>query len=294
VGRNGWLFLAGDSNDVLGQHTGRIRPGRVWELRWRLLFAYRKRLVRRIGATWIHCITPDKESVYAEELPPEIETVPRRPIHRLLDIAAKMGVRVLFPLEELRAARDQGMVYHQTDSHWTYLGAFIAYERICDELEAQGVPIERVPREAVVFTEISEEGDLGSKLDPPVEGRSTEAALPGARASLVYDSGIHLTGRVGIWERDLPDAATAVLFGTSYSTLSLLFLKETFRRIVFVHGNALDHKLIRRERPDVLITMPAERGVRFVPRDLFAHRRLRRIAARKPPARAPIVESWRG
>ena len=293
-GRDGWLFLGGDSNDVLGQHTGRVRPGRIWELRWRRLFAHRLRLVRGIDATWVHCITPDKESVYAEQLPAEIKTISRRPIHRLLDIAAETGAPVIFPLSELRDARDQGPVYHQTDSHWTYLGAFVAYERICDELEARGVEVERVSREEVVFTESYEEGDLGSKLDPPLKGRGMEAALRHERATLTFDSGVHLTGRVGVWECDLPGAPTAVMFGTSYSTLSVLFLKETFRRLVFVHGNAVDGKLVRRERPDVLITMPGERGIQALPPDRFAHRRLKRIAGRKPPARSPIVSSWRG
>ena len=294
TGKDGWLFLGGDSNQALAQHTGRLRRGKLWEWRWRSVFARRLRLAREVGAQWVHCITPDKESVYADKLPGDIEVAERRIIHRLLDIAEEMHVPVVFLLNELREAREQGPVYHQTDSHWTYLGAFIAYERVCDDLEARGVSLVRVPREAVDFRETREAGDLGSKLNPPVEGIGMEATLLEEKATLTFDSGVHLTGRVGVWENDLPGAATAVMFGTSYSTLSVLFMKETFRRLVFVHGNALDGKLVRRENPDVLITMPAERGVQRIPPDRFAHRYLRKIAGRKPPARSPIVSSWRG
>jgi hypothetical protein len=293
-GRDGWLFLGGDSNQTLAQHTGQLRRGKLWELRWRSVYSGRRRLAQEVGAEWIHCMTPDKESVYEDKLPPDIEVVDRRLVHRVLEIGERVGVPPMFPLEELRAARERGPLYHQTDSHWTYLGAFVAYELICDELESRGVPIHRVRPEDVEFTETSEVGDLGAKLDPPLAGTGMDAALRSEHAILTFDSGVHLTGRVGVWESDLPEAATAVMVGTSYSTLTLLFMKETFRRLVFVHGTAVDGKLVRRENPDVLITMPVERGVQRIPADRFAHRKLQRIAGRKPPARSPITSSWRG
>ncbi len=293
VGRDGWLFLTGDTNDVLGQHTGRVQPGKLWELRWRRVLAARKRLVSGVDASWVHCLIPDKESVYAEQLPPEIEVVPRRPIHRFLEIARSMGVPAMFPLDEMRAARDRGLIFHETDTHWTYLGAHVVYELVCDELERRGFSVPRVDPDDILFETTEEAGDLGSKLDPPHLGHGLDATLRSERAELVFDSGVHLTGRVGVWEADI-DAPTAVMFGTSYSTLGALFFKESFRRMVFVHGNSLDGKLIRREKPDVLLTMPAERGVVRIPPDWRAHRYLAKIAGRKPPARSPIVSSWRG
>jgi len=296
VGRDGWLFLGGDSNDVLGQLTGRIRPGRRWQWRWRRLIAHRRRLAAQVGTVWVQVVVPDKETVYMEKLPPEIHPIAERPILRLLDLAAECGAPFVYPLAELQAAKDEGPVYHQTDSHWTFLGAWIAYQSVCDELERRGVAVRRLPLEAVSFTEAHEPGDLGSKLDPPVAGVGMEARLTDERGILMFDSGVHLTGRVGVYESDLEDAPTAVMVGTSYATMPVLFLKESFRRFVFVHGSAIDGKLLRREKPDVVIAMAmtAERGMRFIPKDRFAHRRLRRIAGRKPPARSPIVSSWRG
>src|SRR5881392_1289191 len=107
-GSDGWLFLGGDSNDVLGQHMGTVKRGRVWERRWQSVFARRLRLARQVGAEWVHSITPDKESVYGDKLPAEIKVVDRRLVHRVMEIAERMNVPAMFPLEELRAAREQG------------------------------------------------------------------------------------------------------------------------------------------------------------------------------------------
>src|SRR4051812_29033836 len=104
VGRDGWLFLGGDSNDVIGQHTGAVEPDGLWEYRWRRIIAGRARLARGVEAEWIHLVIPDKEAVYAEKLPAEIATVPRRPVQRLLGIAARMRAPIVYPIDELRAA----------------------------------------------------------------------------------------------------------------------------------------------------------------------------------------------
>ena len=147
IGRDGWLFLQRDTNDVVGQHTGRVRMGRERRHAWREILAQRMSWAKRFGIVWVTLIAPDKESVYPEYLPPEIVPSHRRPVHELLDVARSVGAPVLYPVEELVAAKDQGPLYFPTDTHWTHRGAYVAYRALCRELVQRGVETVAVEEE---------------------------------------------------------------------------------------------------------------------------------------------------
>lgn len=117
VGRDGWLFLQHDRNDVVGQHTGRVRPGRQWRRAWKDVLRSRLAAISELGPVWICQICPDKESVYPEYLPADITPAARRPVHDLLDISRALRAPVGYPLDELSAAKPNGPLYHKTDTH---------------------------------------------------------------------------------------------------------------------------------------------------------------------------------
>jgi hypothetical protein len=289
VGRDGFLFLTGDSNDVLGQHTGTTRPAGGWRRDWSRQLEERIRLMDDLGAAWVQVVAPDKEAVYAEKLPPEIRPAERRPVHDFLEIARACRAPVVYPLAELDAAKPAGLVYFETDTHWTALGCRIAYEVACGHLARSGVAMPILAEDEFEWATVSAEGDLGSKLTPKVIGRGVSARPRARRARVVSDNRVRGTGRVCVFESDRADAPDGVIFGTSFASTALPFFKESFRRLVFVHTTAVDQVLLRREHPDVVITMTAERGLRLVPDDRRAHRRLGKIAARKPATAGPLV-----
>jgi hypothetical protein len=290
VGSDGWLFLTGDSNDVLGQHTGAVRPGRAWRQGWSRLLTRRTDVVRRLGAEWVYLVAPDKESVYAEELPQDIELVDRRPVHDFLEVAGERDAAVLYPLAELQAAKSSGLVYFQTDTHWTALGCHVAYRLICDELARRGAELPVLAEDEIEWAETTGHGDLGSKLEPKVTGRGLGARVLTPRARLVSDNRVWGTGRVCTYESDRAGAPNGVIFGTCFASAALCFFKESFRRLVFVHTTSHDERLLSRERPDIVITLTSERGLRLVPEDRGAHRHLAKMAARKQATEGPLVE----
>jgi alginate O-acetyltransferase complex protein AlgJ len=280
-GRDGWLFLTGDSNDVLGQHTGAIVPDRRWERRWSRLLRGRIRLARRLGATYGHVIVPDKEAVYADLLPPEIVPAPRRPIHRLLELAQRAGIEILYPLAALQDERSWGPIFHPTDTHWTGRGGYIGYRATCDALAARGVELRVVGEDEIEWVEDTKSGDLGSRLQPPPIGTGFRARLREHRARLIDDNRISVTGRRLETERADGEGPTCVIFGTSYAVYTLLFFAESFRRLVFVHTTAVDCETVREERPDVLLAITSERGIRRPPDDRRAHELLAATVERK-------------
>src|SRR6185436_11618014 len=60
------------------------------------------------------------------------------------------------------------------------------------------------------------------------------------------------------------------LFGDSYAEALLKFLAESFRRFVFAHSPTVDLELVERERPNLVVSLMAERFLIQVPDDARA------------------------
>src|SRR6266487_3056778 len=133
-GKHGWLFLQRDTNDVIGQHTGRVRLGRERRRTWKRLLRQRKSLMKRLGVAWLCQIAPDKESVYPEYLPPEVIPSARRPVHELLKVARSVGAPVAYPLDDILAAKNDEPLYLRADTHWNQRGSYAAYRSLCNGL----------------------------------------------------------------------------------------------------------------------------------------------------------------
>jgi hypothetical protein len=287
TGQDGWLFLRDDTNDVLGQHTGRVKMGRRRIERWEQVLLGRLETMAELGVTWVAQVAPDKEGVYAEKLPRNVRPAGRRPVHDFLDVAARVGAPMLYPLEELRAkAREGAPVYYMTDTHWNELGSYVAYRQICAEIERRRVAIHVVEEDDVEWEPTTTVGDLGEKLQPPVSGPTVGAKLRAHSSGLVADNGVANHGRVMVFEAPGSDLPRCVAFGESFGNLLLLFLKESFSRLVYVHTSMVDRVRLEEERPDVVLSLPLERFLIDVPDDHDAHEKLARTAERKLAAGA--------
>jgi hypothetical protein len=272
IGRDGWLFLQNDANDVIDQYTGHVRLSRRDLRRWWRLLARRMDTAAALDAAWLHVIVPEKIATYPELLPDGVAAAARRPVDEILDLAADLGAPVLYPLEELRAAKTAGgpAVFCATDIHFTQYGAFIVYQTTCRELRASGVDVDALPAEAIRWREYRTTGDLGSKLEPAPTSVNVRAVVREPRARLVFDNQVLNHGRAMIFERDDGAGPRAVVFGQSSSNYLLTFLKESFSRVAFLHTDTMPREILARERPDVILTIPGERFIVRVPDDASA------------------------
>lgn len=284
VGRDGWLFLQEDSNDALGQHTGRVRFSPEQKEELAALLRERRAVTEAHGCVWLTAVIPDKEAVYAEFLPPEVSPAARRPVQDFLEIAEAEGVRAIYLLDDLQAAKAEGDLYMRTDTHWNHRGAFVAYRAVCREIKGLGLDLELVDPELVSWIEQPVQGDLGSKLYPEIaEGTDVFPRLDGpVRGDLIHDNRVRNHGMVLIHERsDADDLPSCLIFGESFAPPLVNFLKESFGRVVFVHTSMLVADLIERERPDVVLSLPTERFLISVPDDADALEKLAETAREK-------------
>jgi alginate O-acetyltransferase complex protein AlgJ len=282
VGKDGWLFLRRDTNDVIGQHTGRVKLGDEELGRWRRILEARVRAARELKARW-HClVVPDKEAVYAEHLPEEIVPAPQRTVHQFLQLAEEVGAPVVYALDALVAEKGLGNLYMKTDTHWNQRGAGVVYRLICRILAEEGVPVEVLDDEAVRWWAETVQGDLGAKLYPEaVSSELVRASLKNPQGRLVFDNKVPNHGRVVISEQDRPDLPSCVVFGESFARGLLVFLQASFRRLTFVHTSMFVREIVEREQPDVVLSVPVERFLLRVPDDSDAFAHLRRAALDK-------------
>jgi hypothetical protein len=156
-------------------------------------------------------------------------------------------------------------VYAKTDTHWTEFGAFIAYRRLLDEL-TRWFDLPTLQEDDLRLAEASFSGDLGFKLDPPEESLQVWVDVRRPKASLVADSRVRTNGRRIEYRRE-GAPYTCLVVGDSFSTRLLPYLAESFGRLVFAHIPTLDHGLVERERPDVVVNVINERFMMKVPDD---------------------------
>jgi alginate O-acetyltransferase complex protein AlgJ len=265
-GKDGWLFLANDVNHVLDQHSGALRLDPENLERWRELLDSRVASLEQRGTPYLFVVAPDTHSVYPERLPSSFVPASSRPVHQLMDHLAETGTRarVAYLLDELVAGKDEQQTCSSFDTHWTDFGAFLAYERVIDELGDQ-VAVRRLTREDVSFVAKTITGDLAVKLG--IDEAVQLCALMIPEAQVLYDNRVANAGSLVVLECSPAPSTTCLLFADSYGSQISQFLAESFGRFVFAYSTGLDYELIEREQPDVVVSLMAERFLIKPPTD---------------------------
>ena len=281
VGRDGWLFLIGGTNGVLGQYRRSLAGW--WRLRrWARLIEARAARAQRLGIRYVHTLVPEKLSIYDDRTDGLAYDPTRSPARRLARRLAGLPgfVDLVAPM---RAARDGGPdLFRRTDSHWTYDGCLLGYRallRACQALPPPDIGERpRFPTEGV--------WDLADKLpDPPRETvtnwaverdavRAYASPLVAAYEAAGRAGDLHVGAHV-IYRNASPhaDPRTLVLFGDSYAHYAPILLTgllaESFSEMHFIWSSSIDWTYVERVRPDVLMFEMAERFLARLPDDTF-------------------------
>jgi alginate O-acetyltransferase complex protein AlgJ len=270
-GKDGWLFVAYDGLDVIGQHTGTVRLSER-ELRdWRLILEGRVAWLEKRGVHYFFMLSINPHTLYPELMPDEYAMAKERTVEQLISHLEESGsyARVIYPLPEILAAKEQRQVACKTSSHWNAVGAYAAYRRLIGEI-GEVAPVYVVPEERVEYFDASRFADLGIKVEPPRKSVITFANVLGQRARLKTDNRVLRRGRIAEFEcPEAPDTSCMVI-GDSFNYQMMPFMAESFRNLYFVHLHTLDHDLVEECRPDVVVNVMNERGLSTVMYDLPA------------------------
>jgi SGNH hydrolase-like domain, acetyltransferase AlgX len=136
IGRNGWLFLIGGSNNALRYYTDASYFTDERAEDWANLLRRRHAQLSIMGVSYLHIGAPDKISAYPDYLDMALPNSHRHPIRLLEERLAASGQAGLLinPLAAFAAHPLRDQLYLKTDTHWTYYAGLVVLEMVMRKL----------------------------------------------------------------------------------------------------------------------------------------------------------------
>jgi alginate O-acetyltransferase complex protein AlgJ len=272
-GHDGWYYWLGEDGLSLDRHYRGTEafPKAYVDATAAELIRRRDWLAAR-GIAYVVAIVPEKFTIYPEHLPAWVgPSMQPTPYDRVVAALANSGVVLLDLRPALRDAKARERVYYQTDSHWNYLGAMVAYDAIMRAVQraltVQRLPAIVPPQRPVYVPGVDYySGDLTGMLGLPGRIREDDVAPLG---KILGDTTSRCAKRsdaasppdVEVYSCDRPGLPRAVVHRDSMAIPLIPMLAENFSRAVFISGRAFDRALIEREAPDVVIEEMVERAI---------------------------------
>lgn len=270
IGKNEWFYPGNDLNNVADQHQG-LRP-----ISSQTLQAIAKKLIdkqqklSKQGTAFYLVVAPDSYSIYPENLPDYLQAT--RSTSNLDYVKAYLKKHTTIPLVDLRpnlmAAKSVRPTYMHTDTHWNNYGAFVATLAIMNRIRLDFPNIPAADeKNFTIRTKKGYSGDLAVMLalNQMVWDKTNYQIDPPALLRTKQVQEIPNT-ELGGWPSQRfisqnPKAPTLLFIGDSF-TLSLRhFIPSYFSRSYVVRSNSLSDKLIRSEKPDMVILEIVERNL---------------------------------
>lgn len=137
-GSNGWYYYTADNNIEIAKGTYPLTEDDL------AIIAKNQQIVsdfyHSLGKEYILMLVPSKVSIYPEFLPMADETVPLTPVDIVANYINKhTDVTVYNSKNILLRGKDEGQIYHKTDTHWNQLGSYIAYKGLYDVMKQQEI-----------------------------------------------------------------------------------------------------------------------------------------------------------
>ncbi|KWT93550.1 alginate O-acetyltransferase AlgX-related protein [Candidatus Magnetominusculus xianensis] len=267
-GHDDWLFLS--AQRVLDDYKG-IKPFTPVELaNIKHTLLERQRWLAQRGMKYYVIIAPNKETIYPEYLPDFIKKVgPKTRTDQLIEYMGDNAPVTIIDLRDaLLKAKQKGLLFHKTDTHWNYYGAFWAYRQIMKAMDFPGAE----PMDISDFTLHKKDlkgGDLYKLLSlsdmfsdedvifHPVKPLRSVLGKPGNYANPCWDPNTPIV----VKEIDDPRLPKIVIFRDSFFIDLLNFSAEHFQRSVFLWTMTFDKDIIEKEHPDIVVTQLIERDI---------------------------------
>lgn len=258
VGNNGWLFYSAE--DMLNEylHGNTLTATDLENIATYL--TQQKNIFEQQGIQFVVLVAPDKETIYPEQMPrrvPASHDVSTRETF-VGYLTANTDVLIVDPTEQLRAVKNRGRLYYAYDSHWTELGAAVAYELLQQSIKPS-IASPELP--APFFETDSQEKDLadllfiGDQVSEHVLKSSVEVD------PLIQSRFTRYDNDVMILAGDVHDPCMhAVLLRDSFGIQLLPFLAQDFCTLTILRDYD-DNAFIFEQHPDIVILEIVERNI---------------------------------
>ena len=281
LSEKGWLYLINDTNEFYSWSYGT----KSWNLKQKdqvaEIFKIRQEKLSELGSKYIKIITPEKSIVYPEYLP-HIFNGKDVSVDRPAKICSGLSPCVHYLDKYLTSLKGFARSYFKGDSHINWHGAYFIYRYIIGELNKQGLALgSAIEQSELIVSLANYKGDLYNQaleaqltdihgvwgpfnlddslgyeinLQPKIEFSYLEPPH-----EYVEKFGQDREVIVTSLDKNLP---TAVVFRDSTCDFLVPYLSNHFSKVTYIwHKGNVYEDILRKERPDVVINMMAERFV---------------------------------
>lgn len=277
LGKDGWIFWRGKR--VLDVWRG-AAPLTAQELEdWRSRLEHRRSQCAALGAKYLFVLCPEKPTLYPEYLPARFDQVGPSRLDQLLEsLRGRSVVDVLDLRPTLLAAKAEdrpgNAVYYEVGTHWRARGAALGCAAILEHLKSAFPTLTPLPLSEYVAVEGDGQGDTEARalyLENEFQQLDHALAPRSRHAEVTRLGGFPRVRTTRIANR--PELPRAVVFHDSFGVYLELPMAEAFSGLTMVWNYIFDEDLVKREKPDVVIEMFAERTLYTLdPRDLGSRR----------------------
>lgn len=276
-GKSGWLFL--DQNKSLTDHLGLTTRNEKVLQTWTQVLRSRQAWLKQRGALYFFVPVPNKMTIYQDEMPMRIrQYASKTGLDKLLEHLPETPFSAYINLESVftdyRTANPEQQLYYKTDSHWTKLGAFIAYQQTMERLR-QYQPGLEPPLNYSDLT-VSPETKYGDIINMSAVGNHKREKTTDLKAKnkcagefkrlKPFASTQSYQSKQGKKRLPLVNGCkskkyTAIIMHDSFGSYTAEFFSESFKRVVFMRDfdfAGMD-EFIRSEKADFFIDMRVER-----------------------------------
>ncbi len=282
VGNDGWLFLVKGTNNVIDLYRRKSIFTEEMLQQWRMLLEGRNQRLADLGARYVHLPAPEKLTILSDHYDGQIENINGSPIKSLFGSYAQAPEYAVNVVPYFSERLEKVQLYWKTDTHWSFWGAYCAYQLLCNKLGFEPNP-DLVNYD---YGQVKLVLDLGSKVEPKVKEEvryyrlnrlskrvyANDLVQFKEKNSLENEGSLHVGSHV-VFQNDSESAIDkkVILFGDSFSEYRPLLLSgmlaETFREVHFLWSGALDFDYIEKVKPDIVVSELAERFMTKVPVD---------------------------
>lgn len=265
IGKDEWLFLKNDTNQLISQITGEYTVSDSLVNHWSNTLKLRSSFFNSIGSSYTYLCAPNKECVYSDYLPDSIILSDKRPIEVFRSVFEEiLGASFCYPLQELQTGAIS--TFSKGDTHWNQYGAFIAYDAL---MKCMGVD-NKISIKDVEFISARRKGDLISKLSDHLLDDTVLAKIKiPSSIEIEFDNKVQNRGKLVVINNSKAlNDHTIVVFRDSFGSALVHFLARTFRRVVAVWQPNIDYGIIESESPKYVVSEQVERFMVSPPNDI--------------------------
>ncbi len=257
IGEEGWLYYDPIKNDgiTMEDFYGNVNytPEKLKLIQTKLHNLNEFLKLKKIR--FIFFITPNKNSIYPEYLPTNINSkkASYTRYDQIMDILFKEGIETINLKSIFIEKKDQekNNMYYKTDSHWNHLGAYFGYKSLFDKLNIQS-------KEYTFLETYHPGGDLAGMLS--IDYLMYEKDYKSSTDILSQSDCNPIYSKDSFYCETNENSKRLVMYRDSFSIWLVPYVKQHFSRSVYLWGTAnLDLNLIEKEKADIVIIQMVER-----------------------------------